>query len=408
MRSLLILSFDLGFALLGGILLLLSSLLLLETLAFLSTAGHSQHLDREPVNAAIVIPAHDEEVVLAQTLTPLQSLPYPVIVVADNCHDATAAISRELGAIVLERENAQQRGKGYAMDFGVEFLRRSPPDVVLFLDADCQIAPHEVQQLVHYSAQQQRPVQAAYVMQVPPQPSSKHRVSAFAFRFKNQVRLQGLSALGGPIVLTGSGMAFPWHCIEHARLASGAIVEDMKLGIDLAIAGRPVQFYAGATVTSVLPQHTSAVNRQRTRWEHGHLQSIGIYVPRLLWQALRQRRGDLLLLAWDLCVPPLSLMVLAWATSFGAVLLAYCWGRATIAFWLLTSAGSLLLSAILLAWSRIGQRDLPLADLLRIPLYIISKIPLYLRFVTARQQSWERTERDIKPRPKTVSLSSKN
>ncbi|MBE9030665.1 glycosyltransferase [filamentous cyanobacterium LEGE 11480] len=394
---------------LSGFLLLLCLLLLLETIAFLLPPRAVQHQSLGPQpRAAIVIPAHDEEAVLAETLAPLTQLPYPIVLVADNCSDRTATIGRNFGALVIERHNPYLLGKGYAMDFGIDFLSKTPPDVVLFLDADCQVPNAEVMQLIDYAIQFQRPIQSAYVMRLPSEPTSKHRVSVFAFKFKNQVRMHGLSRLGGPTVLAGSGMAFPWHTLENVNLASGAIVEDMKLGIDLAISSRPVLFYPHATVTSVLPQKTTAVNSQRTRWEHGHLQSIGTYVPKLLVASLRQRRGDLLLLAWDLCIPPLSLMVMLWAMSLGVITLAYSFGMAELAFNLILMAGVMLLSAILLAWQRIGRTDLPLRDLLRIPFYVLGKVPLYLRFMTDRQEAWERTERDRVESSSSISLSSKN
>ncbi len=393
----------------SAVLLGLCLLLFLETLAFL-LPGRRRRVPpplNSPHRATIVIPAHNEALGLAATLAPLRALPYHLIVVADNCTDRTAAIGREWGATVLERHHDTDRGKGFAMDFALDYLRAAPPDVVLFLDADCQITAPEVRRLVDYAGRQQRPVQSLYLMQLPDAPTTQHRFSAFAFKFKNHVRMQGLSRLHGPIVLSGSGMAFPWHCLANVDLASGAIVEDMKLGIDLAIAGSPAIFCADTLVTSALPQQPSAANQQRTRWEHGHLLSIGLYVPRLLWASLWQRRLDLLLLAGDLCIPPLSLMVLFWLVSFGVTGLSISqFAIGELAFKLVLAAGVLLLGAILMAWNRVGRSDLPLADLWRLPFYVCSKIPLYLRFITARQQTWERTERDA-PRPKPA-LPSKN
>ncbi|NJN49647.1 MAG: hypothetical protein HC805_07620 [Alkalinema sp. RL_2_19] len=167
-----------------------------------------------------------------------------------------------------------------------------------------------------------------------------------------------------------------------------------------------MRFYPHAIVTSVLPQQATAVTNQRTRWEHGHLQSIGTYVPKLLVASLKQRRWDLLLLAWDLCIPPLSLMVLLWLLSLGGISVAYSFGIGAVAFDLILIAGGILCMAILLAWYRIGQQDLPLQDLLLVPFYVLNKVPLYLRFITHRQQSWERTERDSGTT--VVSISSKN
>ena len=77
-----------------------------------------------------------------------------------------------------------------------------------------------------------------------------------------------------------------------------------RLAINLAIAGHPPLYCPTAKVTGILPQEQQAVKTQRTRWEHGHLQTLITQVPRLLKAAIIQRRFDLLVLAFDLGVPP--------------------------------------------------------------------------------------------------------
>ena len=57
-------------------------------------------------------------------------------------------------------------------------------------------------------------------------------------------------------------MAFPWDVIRSANLANGFIVEDMKLGLDLALAGHSPVFCPSATVTSTFP--TSGTRRLDT------------------------------------------------------------------------------------------------------------------------------------------------
>src|SRR5688572_14528989 len=80
-----------------------------------------------PANArlAVLIPAHNEQAVISATLSSLlPTIPANtrVLVVADNCTDATAATARELGAEVVERQDRHRRGKGFALDFGIRHL----------------------------------------------------------------------------------------------------------------------------------------------------------------------------------------------------------------------------------------------------------------------------------------------
>ena len=92
---------------------------------------------------AVVVPAHNEELSIARTLESLLSIDYPqdsydVIVVADNCTDATAAIARAAGAKVYERSDITLRGKGYALRWCFDAILNQQPsyDGIVVIDAD--------------------------------------------------------------------------------------------------------------------------------------------------------------------------------------------------------------------------------------------------------------------------------
>lgn len=349
---------------------------------------------------AVLMPAHNEALGIRATLVPLLAQLAPgdrCLVVADNCEDETAAIARQAGATVLERQDAERRGKGYALDYGLQALAADPPQVVILVDADCEVGPGMINELAQQVMATQRPVQSVYLMEQPPQPGPKDAVSAFAFKVKNLVRPLGLAQLGQPCLLTGTGMAFPWQAIRSVNLASGNIVEDMQLGLDLAIAGYAPQLCATAQVTGRLPQQNDAAQSQRTRWEHGHLQTLFTQGPRLLQAAWQQRRFDLAMLALDLCVPPLSLLVLMWLGLSAIALLVGFMGASWLPAGLLAGSGVMLLTAILGSWAKFGRTELPALTLLSVPFYILWKIPLYLKFLVKPQAQWVRTERDIDP-----------
>lgn len=345
----------------------------------------------------ILIPAHNEATVIANTLQNL--LPQvitsdQIVVVADNCTDETGAIARQLGVTVLDRENLEQRGKGYALDYGLNYLANNAPDIVVLVDADCIVAPHAIHDLVTMASEQNKPVQALYLMETPAKPGTKDLISALAFLVKNQVRPTGLKNLGFPCLLTGTGMAFPWQILKDAPLASGNIVEDMQLGLDLSLAGSSPLFCPTARVTGILPQQSANATSQRTRWEHGHLQTLLTQVPRLLKGAIAQKRLDLFVLALELAVPPLSLLVMLWIagiliTSLAGILGGYWQPVITLAI-----AGLLMFIAIISAWAKFGRQTIPGRALIAIPFYLLWKIPLYFSFIIKRQAQWIRTERD--------------
>jgi glycosyltransferase involved in cell wall biosynthesis len=82
-----------------------------------------------------------------------------LIVVADNCSDDTAAVAVEAGAEVLRRDDPSKVGKGYALDWAIRYLRNNPPEVVIFVDADCRVADHTVDELAAACIRTSRPAQ---------------------------------------------------------------------------------------------------------------------------------------------------------------------------------------------------------------------------------------------------------
>jgi cellulose synthase/poly-beta-1,6-N-acetylglucosamine synthase-like glycosyltransferase len=373
--------------------------LLVEVLASfppIGVTGKALGQRRAPV--AILIPAHNESVCIVKTVAALKSQLTAhdrLIVIADNCSDDTASLAIVAGAEVVERHDHERSGKGYALDYGIEFLRRSGArEVVIFVDADCTLAAGSVDELAQLSVDHYRPVQATNLMESAGSAGRTVRIAQFAWRVKNYVRPLGAWRLGLPCYLTGTGMAFPWSIIGSVELSTGHIAEDAKLGYDLAISGHEPLFCPGARVSSYFPLNASAARHQRTRWEHGHLTIACQYVPRLLWSACLNRRVSLVAMALDLSIPPLGLLTLLMiALLGGSVLMAL----AGFPAWPIVITASALLTfglALSLAWYRHAREIVSARDLLFAPTYALSKIPTLWRFLIKRQMAWIKTERD--------------
>ena len=344
---------------------------------------------------AVLVPAHDEAQGISAALSSIRSQLKPtdrLLVVADNCTDATADIARRCGAEVVERQQADLRGKGYALDFGLRHLAADPPSVLVVVDADCTLGEGCLQYLADACERSGRPVQALYLMNAPAEAPPRLHMAAFTWRIKNWLRPLGGLRLGAPCPLMGTGMAFPWRLISQANLASGHLVEDMKLGIDLAREGHPPLFVPEARVDSVFPLSNKAAQRQRSRWEHGHLSTLLSEGPSLLRSALSARDVRLAAMALDLMVPPLTLLL-------GLVLLDFLLGS-VLAFvvgpWPMGIALTgliLLLAASIKSWWTVGRDLLSIGDLLLAPAHLFKKLPMYLKFISRRQKQWVRTER---------------
>ncbi|KMO15680.1 glycosyltransferase family 2 protein [Methylobacterium platani] len=353
---------------------------------------------------AILVPAHDEAALIAGTVATLRAGLAPgdrLLVVADNCGDATAAAARAAGAEVVERHDPARRGKGYALDFGYRHLAATGlPETLVVIDADCAVAPADLDRLVRRSAALDGPVQAAYRLDPPPQASSSTlRLATFATLLKQIGRPLGAHRLGWPCNISGTGFAMPARLLGPAEqangpsLASGHLAEDLKLGLDLALAGHPTRFCPEALVVSVLPVGAAARQSQQTRWEHGHLSLILPYAGALARAALR--RGDLRLLAiaLDLCVLPLVTLGLVEIALLALGLAGWGLGAGP---WPLAIAGTgvaVLGLAFGLAASRWGGGLLRWQDLWALPRLVLGKAGILARFAGRRQTEWVRTER---------------
>lgn len=348
-------------------------------------------------SVAVVVPAHDEGENILPTLADicLQVGPHDrLMVIADNCTDDTAEIASNAGATVLVRTDPSKKGKGYALSFAIEQLSKDPPDYVVFIDADCRLDHTVLGRLREACASSGRPVQACYLMKQPDETPLDHRLAEFTWLIRNYVRPLGLRALGLPTQLMGSGMIFPWPVIASTPLASGDIVEDLNLGLDVAAAGHPAIFLPDAIVTSSFATSRSGSASQRERWIFGHLKTILGRAPLLLVNAVRSLNPSLFTLALDLLVPPLSL--------FGLLLVLLLIASALVAlapghyFAFVVSAVDFLtlIAAVLLAWFAFGRALFPLSAMHQIGSALAVRIRLLVLVARGKASSvWVRTDR---------------
>jgi len=344
----------------------------------------------------IVVPAHDEERIICETLPLLKAETRglaEILLVADNCLDETARAARNYGVEVIERSDPANPGKGFALAFAQKHLARNPPATVVVVDADCTIDRASLVALAVAAQTGARPCQAVNLLRPKAGASTFVALSSFAFMLRNLVRQRGLQRLAGSVHLTGTGMAIPWELFDHRRLADSSIVEDVKLGLALTGAGNGPILVPEATIWSD-PSTTSGTLAQRKRWEGGYIALALESAPQSFRQALHRKSPRAFCRAMDLCVPPAALLVLlnlvtlaiaaglTFATSAG-------WGPVIVQMGVFIAAGM----AVLAAWWSEGRRFIGLGTLVLMPLYVVWKLPLYLGLRLKGQQDWLRPGR---------------
>ncbi len=365
-----------------------------------------------PLLLAVIVPAHDEALVLAQTLLSLKLQSYPaecseIVVVADNCTDSTAAIARAHGVTVLERTHAEERGKGYALNHAISYLLAQPlvADGFVIIDADTQAAPDFLTRisarisqntdLRGYGAWQGR-----YGV-LNARDGWRAALMTAAFDLVNHVKPQGRDTLGLSAGLKGNGMAFTRAVAEQLPWPGGSLTEDLDYGLELARRfGLRVQYVPEARVEAQMPSTASQAASQRSRWERGRFGLVRERALPLLSEGIRRRSFLLLDAAFDLLTPPLAelaafLLLLAGLTAFGAAthLLPHP------AFWCAAAASGLLgLCVYVLCGLRVaGASASAYAALARAPFYAFWKFALLFtgrrRSSSSAGSEWVRTER---------------
>jgi cellulose synthase/poly-beta-1,6-N-acetylglucosamine synthase-like glycosyltransferase len=377
------------------------AMLLLEIVAALTLpahkiAPHAKSTIRQHV--AVLVPAHNESTGILFTLEDVKPQLRPgdrLLVVADNCTDDTAAVAATAGAETINRDEPTKKGKGYALDFGLKHLSLDPPQIVIVIDADCRVEEGAIDRLATTCATTHRPVQALDLMIAPDDSPINYRVAEFAWRVKNWVQPLGLSALNLPCQLMGTGMAFPWELIRSADLASGSIVEDLKLGIELTQAGSPPLFCPSACVKSYFPLSIEGAKNQRKRWETGHISMILTTVPRFIYEAVSRRNMGLLALTIDLAIPPLSLLVILLAGMSLVAGLTILFALSPLALIISATCFMALVLAILLSWLKYARDILPPSAILLVASYVFAKLPIYRHLLSgSAAPRWTRTDRE--------------
>jgi cellulose synthase/poly-beta-1,6-N-acetylglucosamine synthase-like glycosyltransferase len=346
----------------------------------------------------VIVPAHNEVGVIARTVKNLCRLDWPkdrfrVLVIADNCTDDTATVARAAGAEVIERADAQRRGKGYALEFAFQISRaQALSDAVVVVDADAEASPNLLQAFAARIEQGAAAVQAHYGV-LNPWSSWRTRLITIAKAAFHIVRSRARERLDVSSGIRGNG----W-CVTHELLArvpyhAYSLTEDLEYGIDLGLAGYRVHYADEAHADAEMVSSARTARRQRQRWEDGRFQLIRSKTWPLLLASLQTRSRVCLDLALDLLVLPLSYVTLNVVVLLLATAAASRWDASLTAwFWCALACAAGLLIHVMRGWQLSGLGLRGLADLAGAPIFLIWKVTLMLSHRDSR--GWVRTERE--------------
>jgi cellulose synthase/poly-beta-1,6-N-acetylglucosamine synthase-like glycosyltransferase len=386
--------FTLAGAVLVGVTLPLALELLLMTAANLLPGRRQSILEEENkekknVKLAIVIPAHNEELLVGRCVASLRSSASPnveILVLAHNCVDRTAVNAAAAGAEVLVYNDPAAIGKGFALRHGFEYALSTGADAVMVVDADSTVTPNAVGSVLSAIVSGARVVQCRYEMYSSTDRSST-RLAALAFRGFNVIRPRGRERLGLSAGILGNGFAIVRPVLKAIPYDAFSIVEDLEYHLHLVMAGERVRYLDEAVISADFPESRAGEAVQRSRWEGGRLHTARIWALPLAGKIIR---GNLRLLE-----PLFDLSGLPMAYGVFALLLAACIPLAWLRWYAVISLAIVLAHVLSAAWA--GPDFLKTLRLLALtPIYILRKlwmIPGVVRGSSAKA-AWVRTERD--------------
>lgn len=361
----------------------------------------------------LLVPAHNEELVLGAALDGLRMLDYPrsaygIVVIADNCTDRTAEIARAHGAIAVERFDASLIGKGYALEWTLKALAdaqstsdsplasASDFDALVILDADTLVAPNLLTAFESGLDRGLKAMQARYDV-LNSRESWRTRLMTCALALAHVVKPLGRELLKLSDGLKGNGMCFARSVVAEVPWSGESIVEDIEYTLRLCRAGIRVAFLPETAVWAQMPTTGGQAVSQRKRWEGGRYKLLFSVAPRLLAEGFRDNNRLLRDRAMELIIPPFAemfagpIVLLVVCAAAGR---AFGWSRAAGLAWAWLAI--LALQAVYLVGGlRLARVPLSVAmSLLYAPFYVVWKLGVYaVMLVAGSAGGWKRTER---------------
>lgn len=230
---------------------------------------------------AILIPARNEEAVIANLLDSIRKQDYDmslvtVFVIADNCTDRTAEIARRCGAVCYERFDDEHRTKGYALQFLFERIEedygRMSFEGYFIFDADNLLKEDYISRMndsfdagckLITSYRNSKNFSESWV------------ASTYALHWLRSIRTnhRPRSVLRLATNIQGTGFLFTNEIVRDGWKYT-SLTEDRALTADAVAQGFEITYNDAAVFYDEQPVSVKVALRQRLRWSRGHLEAF--------------------------------------------------------------------------------------------------------------------------------------
>jgi len=244
---------------------------------------------------AVLISAHNEELVIGKSIECLKSVNYPshmydIYVIADNCDDATAEVARKHGAIVYERFDDKRKGKGFALKWMFEKLAEMDEkyDAVCILDADNLVSSNFFLEM-NKQLQMGHSVIQGYLDSKNPYDTWVSGNYSISYWISNRLFQLPRYYLGLSCALGGTGFVMTMDVLNELGWDATCLTEDLEFSMKLVLNGKRVAWAHDAKVYDEKPLKLLQSLRQRKRWMQGHSDCATRFFKKLLIKGIKDK-----------------------------------------------------------------------------------------------------------------------
>jgi biofilm PGA synthesis N-glycosyltransferase PgaC len=243
-----------------------------------ATSRQLPNEDDELPSVAILVPAKNEEAVVASCLEALLAVDYPeveIFLLSDGSIDRTVEIARTFeGRGVKVLEFLENRGKSETLESALESLRT---DLAMIVDADTRLAPNAVREMAsHFTDTRLGGVTAN--VRVAGGGSFLARLQQMEYASIVGLTKRAAGLFGGLFTVSGAAACFRVSAVrEVGGFRSVSATEDIELSWRLQRVGWLLSYAPRARVEISVPHRLPALWRQRRRWSQGLVEVLRLH-----------------------------------------------------------------------------------------------------------------------------------
>lgn len=338
---------------------------------------------------AIIIPARNEENVIANLIDSLKKQDYPddlydIYVVPNNCKDNTENVARNMDVKVLNC-NVPVKSKGDVLKFAFGVIPKQYDGYIIF-DADNVVHNKFLEKMNNALCAGYQAAQGYRESKNPEDSWISNCYSIYHWvqnYFLNQARMNtGMSAF-----INGTGFMISKEILERVKFEAITMTEDTEMTIHYALAKEQIAFVNDAITYDEQPITFKESWKQRKRWSAGTLNCLHVYGKNLI-KAKNKTSIDVLMILLMPIIQVLGVAICLLYTSIEVISTLQINYYIKLLPLLLGYGVSSLVAAFVII---ISKKDIKknIKGIVTFPIFVLSWILINVSIMLKRENVWE-------------------